>query len=123
MHPILDSQWGFNQASPLLLQLLATVDNWLRICDEGGEIGGLFFDIQKAFDLVPHEALMAKLQQAGLNSNILGNYLCICNNGFDGNGVNCTSKKFLWVLFKGRELSPTCINYFIIHYFVESIHM
>ena len=75
MHPILDSQWGFNQASPLLLQLLATVDNWLRICDEGGEIGGLFFDIQKAFDSVPHEALMAKLQQAGLNSNILGNYL------------------------------------------------
>ena len=41
-------------------------------------IGAVFFDIQKAFDSVPHKALMAKLQQTGLNSNILvwvGNYL------------------------------------------------
>ena len=40
-------------------------------------IGAVFFDIQKAFDSVPHKALIAKLQQTGLNSNILvwvGNY-------------------------------------------------
>ena len=57
---------------------LATVDNWLKILEQGCEIGAVFFDVRKVFDSVPHKALMSKLQQTGLNSNILawvGNYL------------------------------------------------
>ena len=62
--------------------LLATVDNWLRMLDEGREIRAAFFDLQKAFDSVPHKVLMEKLQQTGLNINILawvGNYLTARN--------------------------------------------
>ena len=51
--------------------LLATVDNWLRMVDEGSEIEAVFFDLRKAFDSVPHKVLMEKLQQTGLNINIL----------------------------------------------------
>ena len=41
---------------------LATVDNWLRMVDEGSEIRAVFFDVQKAIDSVPLKVLMEKLQ-------------------------------------------------------------
>ena len=31
-------------------------------------------------------------------ADVVGGFLCTCNNGFDGNGVNCTSKRLMWVL-------------------------
>ena len=78
MHPLSNSQWGFQPGKSTVTALLATVDNWLRMLDEGSEIGAVFFDLRKAFDSVPHKVLMEKLQQTGLNINILawvGNYL------------------------------------------------
>ena len=41
--------------------LLATVDNWLRMLDEGSELRAVFFDLRKPFDSVPHKVLMKKL--------------------------------------------------------------
>ena len=38
--------------------LLATVDIWLRMLDEGSEIRAVFFDLRKAFDSVPLKVLM-----------------------------------------------------------------
>ena len=68
MHPLSNSQWGFQPGKSTVTALLAIVDNWLRMLDEGREIGAVFFDLQKAFDSVPHNLLM---QQTGLNINIL----------------------------------------------------
>ena len=28
-------------------------------------------------------------------TDVVGSFVCTCNNGFDGNGVDCTSKKFV----------------------------
>ena len=78
MHPLSNSQWGFQPGKSTVTALLTTVDKWLRMLDEGREIGAVFFNLRKAFDSVPHKVLMEKLQQTGLNINILawiGNYL------------------------------------------------
>ena len=99
----------------MLLQLLATVDNWLRICDEGGEIGGLFFDIQKAFDLVPHEALMAKLQQAGLNSNILGNYLTCRRKTVAVNGSSSSDSPVLSGVLGAPRINSSATSFSHLH--------
>ena len=31
----------------------------------------------------------------GTCADVIGSFLCTCNDGFDGNGVECTSKKFV----------------------------
>ena len=28
-------------------------------------------------------------------ADVIGSFVCTCNNGFDGNGVDCRSKKFV----------------------------
>jgi len=43
--------------------------------------------------------------------DVVGSFVCICNNGFDGDGVNCTSKRFLHILAKGGNVS---LNVFFI---------
>ena len=45
--------------------------NWLSILEGGGEIGAVFFDLRKAFDSIPHEALLDKLKRTGLSNPIL----------------------------------------------------
>ena len=75
MHPLSNSQWNFQPGKFTVTALLATVDNWLRMLDEGREIGAVFFDLRKS---VLHKVLMEKVQQTGLNINILawvGSYL------------------------------------------------
>ena len=46
--------------------------DWFQMLDSGKEVCGIFFDIQKTYDSIPHHALMQKLQYAGLNSILHG---------------------------------------------------
>jgi len=45
--------------------LLSTTYSWLETPEEGKEIDAVFIDQQKAFDSVPHQCLMEKLEQTG----------------------------------------------------------
>ena len=70
-HPLAESQWGFLPGKSTVLGLLATTHNWLSILESGGEIGAVFFDLRKAFDSIPHEVLLEKLEKIGLCNPIL----------------------------------------------------
>ena len=70
-HPLSESQWGFQPGKSTVSALLSTTYSWLETLEEGNEIGAVFFDLQKAFDSVPHQCLMEKLQQTGLSDHIL----------------------------------------------------
>ena len=39
-------------------------------------------------------------------ADVIGSFVCICNNGFDGGGVDCTSKKLQCILAKGGSCPP-----------------
>ena len=70
-HPFSDSQWGFRAGHSTVTALLSTVHRWFQLLESGKEICAVFLDYRKAFDSVPHQLLISKLQQLGLHSNLL----------------------------------------------------
>ena len=81
--------------------------------DEGSEIGAVFFDLRKVFDSVPHKVLMEKLQQTGLNINILawvGNYLTSRKQMVVVNGSSSSDSQEQTLLLSIVISSPTSTN-------------
>ena len=46
-------------------------DDWLEAMDQGVYTGAVFLDLRKAFDVVNHDLLVAKLQMHGCTSSAL----------------------------------------------------
>ena len=60
--PSFASQWGFQCGKSTVTATLETTHNWFEMLEYGNEVGAVFFDFQKAFDSVPHRALIRKLE-------------------------------------------------------------
>ena len=65
-------QFGFIEGRSTTLQLLHVLDIWTEILDQGGTLDVVYCDFMKAFDKVPHQRLLLKLEKYGINGNILG---------------------------------------------------
>ena len=74
-HPLSNCQWGFQSGKSTETALLATTYEWFTQLEARNDICAIFFDLQKAFDSVPHRALMAKLHSLDLDPYIL-HWLC-----------------------------------------------
>lgn len=70
-HPISDVQWGFQEGKSTLTALLSVTNNWLSLLDHSQEVCCIFFDFQKAFDTVPHQKLLKKVEQLDIHPLIL----------------------------------------------------
>ena len=62
-----DKQYGFIKGRSTVLQLLKLSDDWTRCLDENEEVDIICTDFEKAFDKVPHQRLISKLQAYGGN--------------------------------------------------------
>ena len=69
--PISNYQWGFQAGKSTATALIETTHRWLQLLESGVEVGAIFFDFKKAFDSVPHRALLQKLRELGINSFLL----------------------------------------------------
>ena len=69
---LVECQHGFIQGRSCVTQLLKIMDTWTEILDEGYDVDIAYLDYRKAFDSVPYERLLIKLEGYGVKNPILG---------------------------------------------------
>ena len=67
----IEHQHGFRSNRSSVTQLLEVVEDWYEILDQGIGVDVIYLDFQKAFDTVPHQRLLYKLQSYGIRGNLL----------------------------------------------------
>ena len=65
------NQFGFRANRSTMDQLLLVYDNVSRLMDAGAVVDLILFDFSKAFDVVIHDLLLAKLKCLGIGGNLL----------------------------------------------------
>lgn len=66
-----DHQHGFVSQRSCVTNLLSVLDSWTQSLDEGKAVDAIYLDFAKAFDSVPHERLLQKVESYGINANVL----------------------------------------------------
>ena len=65
--PLSVRQCGFRAGRSITSALLSTTSHWFELIEAGKDICAVFFDYHKAFDLVPHQPFLHKLNQFLIN--------------------------------------------------------
>ena len=70
-HLFSTQQYDFLKGRNTVIQLIKMLDIWTEALEEGGQIDVIYTDLAKAFDKVPHNRLLLKLQHYNVNLNIV----------------------------------------------------
>ena len=64
-------QFGFRKGHSVQQCLVVMIEKWKRCLDHGGFCGSLLTDLYKAFDCLPHDLLIEKLEAFGFDNHSL----------------------------------------------------
>ena len=97
---IYDLQFGFRQQYSTSHVLINITENIRKALDDGNIGCGVFVDLQKAFDTVDHQILLAKLNHYGIcgvsndwfKSYLSNHHQCLSINGCESGlaAINCS---------------------------------
>ena len=66
-----ETQHGFVPSRNCITNLLICVEHWTNILDKGYPVDIIYTDFSKAFDKVPHQRLLKKMENLGIAGNTL----------------------------------------------------
>ena len=64
-----DAQQGFVAERDCMTQLLICIKEWTEMLERGEAFNIVYTDFAKAFDSVPHQSILLKLQDVGIAGN------------------------------------------------------
>ena len=70
-------QFGFRKNYSTSIALIEVVDSIIKYLDDSDTVVGIYLDLQKAFDTVNHEILLAKMKNYGIRGVIYNGLLAI----------------------------------------------
>ena len=92
------------------------LQSWQRELDESGYVGTILMDLSKAYDCIPHQLLIAKLEAYGLHKNslnLLADYLSGRKQRTKIGSVFSEWWKIICGIPQGSILGPLLFNIFI----------
>ena len=115
---------GFRRGYNAQHCLITLIEKWKKSVDNGGAFGALLIDLSKAFDCLPHELLIAKLDAYGFDKSSLKLIHSYLSNRKQRVKINDTYSSWSEILFgvpQGSILRPLLFSIFICDmlYFLE----
>ena len=109
------SQFGFMSKKSTVLQLIALLDNLYKCYDVKEPCFVVYFDIQKAFDTVPHSLLISKLQTYGFDHSfqmLFSSYLTLRQQMVKVNGCLSSKQTIGSGIPQGSVVGPAAVTTF-----------
>ena len=96
--------------------LLKAVDDWKWAVDQGKFVGALLMDLSKAFDVIPHGLLLAKMKAYGYSDDVIKLIRSYLTDRKQRVKVNDSRSKWVGSCMgvpQGSVLGPTLFNLFL----------